>query len=86
MVVTSDHGNIENDAPTHTINPVLTTVIPASGSVSPRNESDDFTAALFDISHTLARLIGADEERIAEIISNYREDLADEFIGKPIIA
>ena len=31
MVVTSDHGNIENDAPTHTINPVLTTVLPAVG-------------------------------------------------------
>ena len=86
MVVTSDHGNIENDAPTHTINPVLTTVVPAIGLASPRDEADDFIATLFDISHTLARLIGADEKSIAEIIANHRGGLADEFIGKPIIA
>ena len=36
MVVTSDHGNIENYAPTHTVNPVLTTVLPAVGSAEPR--------------------------------------------------
>lgn len=86
MVVTSDHGNIENDAPTHTINPVLTTVIPALGSAKPRSETDEFTATLFDVSHTLARLIGANEARIAEIIANHRGGLADKFIGKPIIA
>lgn len=85
MVVTSDHGNIENDAPTHTINPVLTTVIPASGSLAPRDETDDFIARLFDISHTLARLMGADEGRIAEIVAEKRGGLGDEFLGRSIV-
>ena len=86
MVVTSDHGNIENDAPTHTINPVLTTVIPADGNAAPRDESGYYSATLYDVSHTLARLIDADEGRIAELVGVHRGGLADEFIGKPIIA
>ena len=85
MVVTSDHGNIENDAPTHTVNPVLTTVIPAEGQANPREESDLFTATLFDIAHTLATLVGANQSRIAEIIAVHRGDLNDEFIGKSIV-
>ena len=85
MVVTSDHGNIENDAPTHTVNPVLTTVIPAEGQANPREESDLFTATLFDISHTLATIVGANQSRIAEIIAVHRGDLKDEFIGKSIV-
>ena len=67
MVVTSDHGNIENDAPTHTVNPVLTTVIPVAGSVEPRDMETSYSANLFDVSHTLARLIGIDAREIAEI-------------------
>ena len=85
MVVTSDHGNIENDAPTHTVNPVLTTVIPAEGQAKPQEESDPFTGTLFDIAHTLATLVGADRNRIAEIIAVHRGDLNDEFIGKSIV-
>ena len=85
MVVTSDHGNIENDAPTHTVNPVLTTVIPAEGQANPREESDLFTATLFDIAHTLATLVGANQSRIADIIELHRGDLKDEFIGKSIV-
>ncbi len=86
MVVTSDHGNIENYAPTHTVNPVLTTVLPAVGSAEPRDVEGQYLARLFDISHTLARLIGIDPREIAELIEVHRGDLTDEFIGKPIIA
>ena len=85
MVVTSDHGNIENDAPTHSVNPVLTTVIPSEGRATPRDESEIFSATLFDISHTLATLVGADKDRIADIIEAQRGDLDDQFIGKSIV-
>ena len=82
MVVTSDHGNIENDAPTHTINPVLTTVLPAVGKAEPRDVEGQYLARLFDISHTLARLIGIDAREIAELIEVHRGGLTDEFIGR----
>ena len=85
MVVTSDHGNIENDAPTHSVNPILTTVIPADGKAIPRDESDIFSATLFDISHTLATLVGANEGLIANVIELHRGDLDDLFIGKSIV-
>ena len=86
MIVTSDHGNIENDAPTHTTNPVLTTVVPSVGSTTARDSEGEFTASLFDISHTVARLIGFDAREIVEIVGVFRGELGDEFVGKSIIA
>ncbi len=85
MVLTSDHGNIENDAPTHTVNPVLTTVLPAAGSVSPRDLDADYSANLYDISHTAARLIGLDANQIGEIVGVFRGGLSDEFVGWSIV-
>ena len=85
VVVTSDHGNIENDAPTHTINPVLTTVLTASGSVSPRDIEGEYSANLYDISHTAARLIGIGANQVEEIVGVFRGDLKDEFVGKSIV-
>ena len=85
MVVTSDHGNIENDAPTHTVNPVLTTVLPAVGSVESRDMKGAYSANLFDVSHTLARLIGIDAREIAEIVGVFRGGLGEEFVGRSII-
>ncbi len=85
MVVTSDHGNIENDAPTHTVNPVLTTVLPAVGGVMPRDMEGEYSANLFDVSHTAARLIGIDAREIAEIVGVFRGGLGEEFVGKAIV-
>ena len=86
MVVTSDHGNVENDAPTHTINPVLTTVIPSTGDLVPRDGDTEYTAALYDVSHTVGRLIGIDQREIADVVEVFRGGLGDEFVGKSIIA
>ena len=85
MVVTSDHGNIENDAPTHTVNPVLTTVVPAVGDVKPRDMEREYSANLFDVSHTMARLIGIDAREIAEIVGVFRGGLGDEFVGRSVV-
>ena len=85
VVVTSDHGNIENDAPTHTVNPVLTTVLLAAGSVELRDLERAYSANLYDVSHTVARLIGIDAREIAEIVGVFRGKLGDEFVGRSII-
>ena len=85
MVVTSDHGNIENDAPTHTVNPVLTTVLPAVGSVEPRDLEGAYSANLYDVSHTVAQLIGIDAQEIAEIVGVFRGGLRDEFVGRSLV-
>ena len=85
MVVTSDHGNIENDAPTHTINPVLTTVLPAAGGVMPPDIEGVYSANLYDVSHTAARLIGVDGNQIEEILGVFRGGLGDEFVGRSIV-
>lgn len=86
MIVTSDHGNIENDAPTHTINPVLTTVIPPQETASPRDNASTYSANLFDIPHTVANLIGLQQQSIHDVVEVFRADLSDKFIGKSIVA
>ena len=85
MIVTSDHGNIENNAPTHTNNPVLTTVIPSYGTASPHQLDQPYSAALFDISRTVAKLLRIDDSKLNAIISKHRANLPDNLIGKPII-
>ena len=85
MVVTSDHGNIENDAPTHTVNPVLTTVLPSDGEVEPRDAEGLYSANLYDVSHTVARLIGIDEGEIEEIVGVFRGGLGEEFVGGSLV-
>ena len=44
-----------------------------------------YSANLFDVSHTLARLIGIDAREIAEIVGVFRGGLGEEFVGKSII-
>lgn len=65
-VLTSDHGNVENDSPAHSANDVLTTIVPALGSISPALEGA-YRARLFDISWTLAELMGVGEA-VREIV------------------
>ena len=85
MVVTSDHGNIENDAPTHTINPVLTTVITSAGRALPSTLSGRFSATLFDISPTVAELLSVEKDEIARLTMEHRGDLEERFIGRSIV-
>ena len=70
MIVTSDHGNIEEDAPTHTSNPVLTTIIPAPSNTSIVPTGPDLTARLYDIPHCITTLLGIDPDTVASFIAN----------------
>ena len=85
MIVTSDHGNIENDSPTHTVNPVLTTVIPPSDRAQPSDEDSSYSAKLFDLMATAARLIDADESEVAKLIDEHRGETEDEYVGRSLI-
>ena len=85
MLVTSDHGNIENSSPTHTSNPVLTTVLPIRGRLEPCDLDGEYSAKLYDISHTAARLIGVDKCEIDEIVGEFRGRLDEKFVGKSIV-
>ncbi len=57
-IITADHGNIEEDGPAHSVNDVLTTIIPPTGKYeySPR---PTYQARLFDVAWTIARLLGS---------------------------
>ena len=65
--------------------PVLTTVLPAEDRVEPRDLEGAYSANLFDVSHTVARLIGVDQQEIAEIVGVFRGGLGDGFVGQSII-
>ncbi len=84
VVVTSDHGNIENDAPTHTSNPVLTTIVPIQGTASPLDLDAPYSANLYDVSHTSAQLIGISSNQINEVVKEFRGRFDERFIGKTI--
>ena len=61
MIITSDHGNIEDDTSTHSVNDVLTTVIRADishGNPSAGVAIPVFQARLFDIAPTVLGLLG----------------------------
>ncbi|MCZ6538228.1 MAG: hypothetical protein O6922_00175, partial [Chloroflexi bacterium] len=61
MVITSDHGNIEDDTSAHSVNDVLTTVIrpeTGPGGTKAMIAIPVFQARLFDIAPTLQRLLG----------------------------
>ncbi len=81
MVITSDHGNIEDDTSAHSINDVLTTVVRPDGAESAVG-IPVFQARLFDIAPTMLELLGA------ENISTDGDTSAqpDRFMGRPLVA
>ena len=58
VVLTADHGNIEEDGPAHSANDVLTTIVPTSGAFE-YSARPKYQARLFDIAWTIARLLGS---------------------------
>ena len=86
MIATADHGNIEEDAPTHTSNPVLTTIIPAPGSVHIEPARAELDARLYDIPHTIAKLLGFDPEEVAMFLKSCGVDYDDQrFTGRSLV-
>ena len=75
FVWTSDHGNVEEDSPSHTANNVLTTIAAPRGTLEPSPRMDGFQARLFDIAPTLALLLDLD----------WTGGAGDPFQGVPLI-
>ena len=86
MIVTSDHGNIEEDAPTHTANPVLTTVIPSDSGHRPRPARTKIGARLYDIPHCIAHLLDVNPAVVRQFVDSARGMPSDErFLGSSLI-
>lgn len=78
MLITSDHGNIEDDTSAHSANDVLTTVIRADGTKF-NATIPIFQARLFDMGPTLFELMGAEQNDRKVPVEN------KEFAGRPLI-
>ena len=78
MLITSDHGNIEDDTSAHSANDVLTTVIRADGTKF-NAAIPIFQARLFDMGPTLFELMGAEQNDRKVPVEN------KEFAGRPLI-
>ena len=78
MLITSDHGNIEDDTSAHSAHDVLTTVIQADGKKFHAAISV-FQARLFDIGPTLFELMGINQHERKVPVEN------EDFSGRPLI-
>lgn len=79
LVITSDHGNIENDTSAHSVNDVLTTIA-RSDNATFEVAIPVFQARLFDVAPTLLELIGATRGDHAAV------NPTDPFTGRPLVS
>ena len=77
VIITSDHGNIEENTPSHTSNDVLTTVI--THLYVKNSTKSPYTINLFDIAPTIIELM---RYKSNHIVGNFDNK---QFIGKPFI-
>jgi 2,3-bisphosphoglycerate-independent phosphoglycerate mutase len=78
LVITSDHGNIENDTSAHSVNDVLTTIARPDNAIFEAAIAV-FQARLFDISPTLLELVGATRGDRTAV------NPTDPFTGRPLV-
>jgi len=78
FVVTSDHGNIENDTSAHSVNDVLTTIVRPDTAKS-EVAIPVFQARLFDIAPTLFELMGAGQNSVPA------RSQTGQFVGRPLV-
>lgn len=86
MVITSDHGNIEDDTSAHSVNDVLTTIIRPDGRRLAAG-IPIFQARLFDVAPTVLELIGATPEPSSPAGPNDDGTPASDgrFVGRPLV-
>ncbi len=83
VVLTSDHGNIEEDTPSHSCNPVLTTIADSKGALV-AGDYTKFVARLFDVGYTVASLLGMEEQ--AKLLMEANEfPYGYKFAGRSIV-
>ncbi len=84
VILTADHGNIEDDTPSHSSNDVLTTVALPDGRCT-FAERDTFQARLFDVSWTAATILGLRDDFAAALFKHTSAKPSDRFTGRSII-
>ncbi|MDA1256655.1 MAG: alkaline phosphatase family protein, partial [Chloroflexi bacterium] len=84
VVITSDHGNIEDDTSSHSVNDILTTVIsPRSRLIPARREA--YVAKLFDVSWTVGRILGVEDELKRHMAHAGDAEIGGSDVGRPIV-
>jgi 2,3-bisphosphoglycerate-independent phosphoglycerate mutase len=84
VVITSDHGNVEDDTSSHSNNDVLTTVIsPRARLIAARREV--YQAKLFDVSWTIGRILGVEDELKRHMAATGDADVGGPDVGRPIV-
>ncbi len=83
-IITSDHGNVEEDTPSHSANDVLTTVIAPRGRAGAARR-ETFQARLFDISWTVGRLLGIEPALHTHMARSGDSGLGGPLVGRPIV-
>jgi len=84
VVITSDHGNIEDDTSSHSINDVLTTVIAPQGRLTAARR-EVYQARLFDVSWTVGRILGVEAELKRHMASTGDANFGGPDVGRPIV-
>jgi 2,3-bisphosphoglycerate-independent phosphoglycerate mutase len=87
VIITSDHGNVENYGPDHGNNPVLTTVVPPAGRDDAIVSRYDGEARLFDVAATALSLMGEDETVRSKMppIPDAVQQSPDRVVGVPLV-
>ena len=80
FVVTSDHGNIEDDTSAHSVNDVLTTIVRPDGAIAAIG-IPEFQARLFDVAPTILELIGVSSTKPIPPSGD-----SGNFVGRPLVA
>lgn len=87
VILTADHGNVENFGPDHGVNPVLTTFAPPPGVELEPIDGIKGAAKLFDLPHSALELWGLREVLLQGLEFPFPEVGATGFraIGRPLV-
>lgn len=84
VIITSDHGNVEEDTSSHSTNDVLTTVVaPRARLTAARREV--YQAKLFDVSWTVGRILGVEDDLKRHMAASGDADIGGSDVGRPIV-
>ncbi len=84
VVITSDHGNVEDDTSSHSTNDVLTTIVSPGARLSPARR-EVYQAKLFDVSWTIGRILGVEDDLKRHMAASGDADIGGPDVGRPIV-
>jgi bisphosphoglycerate-independent phosphoglycerate mutase (AlkP superfamily) len=87
VILTADHGNVENFGPDHGVNPVQTTFAPPPGVELVPVDGVKGAAKLFDLPHSVLELWGLREVLLSGVEFPFPEVSPTGFraIGRPLV-